>query len=68
MAIYMKKELLKKCENIDDPNIINTYKVLLELMDKKKVKVEEKEESYLENSRKDKNHQTSQECWNSPLK
>jgi|GEM_PF-1800654 len=40
MAIY--EELLKKCENIGDPDIMNTYKVLLKLTDKKKVKVEEK--------------------------
>ncbi|BDH78814.1 MAG TPA: hypothetical protein GXX31_06665 [Methanothermobacter sp.] len=44
----MKEELLKKCENIEDPDILNTCKVLLELMEKKKVKLEEKEESYLE--------------------
>ncbi|HPU37809.1 MAG TPA: hypothetical protein PK601_07465, partial [Methanothermobacter sp.] len=48
----MKEELLKKCENIDDPNIMDTCKVLLELMEKKKVKVEEKEESYLEMAEK----------------
>jgi len=43
-----KEDLMKKCEGLEDPSVMGSCKVLLEMMDEKKVDVEEKEQTYLE--------------------
>ncbi|MDP1553185.1 MAG: hypothetical protein Q8M06_09245 [Methanobacteriaceae archaeon] len=42
-------ELLKKCEGMDDSSMMGACKVMLELMDKKDIKIEEEgKQTYLE--------------------
>jgi len=44
-----KEELMKKCEGMDDPSVMGSCKALLEMMEEKKVDVEEdKDQTYLE--------------------
>lgn len=43
------KELMEKCENMDDSSVMGSCRVLLELMDQKKVEVEEgMDQTYLQ--------------------
>jgi hypothetical protein len=49
MAEKMDEELMKKCENLDDSSVMGSCKVMLELMAKKDVTVEDKPgETYLQ--------------------
>ena len=42
-------ELIKKCEGMEDSSVMGACRVMLELMDKEKVKIEdEKDQTYLE--------------------
>ena len=44
-----KEELIKKCEGMDDPSVMGSCKALLEMMEEKKVNLEEdKDQTYLE--------------------
>jgi predicted transcriptional regulator len=43
------KELMEKCENMDDSSVMGSCRVLLELMDQKKVEVkEDMDQTYLQ--------------------
>ncbi|ADL59201.1 MULTISPECIES: hypothetical protein [Methanothermobacter] len=44
----MKEELLKKCEDIDSPDVMSSCRVLLELAAKKKDEIPEEDQTYLE--------------------
>lgn len=45
----MDEELMKKCENLDDSSVMGSCKVMLELMAKKDVTIEDKPgETYLQ--------------------
>lgn len=43
------KELMEKCENMDDSSVMGSCRVLLELMDQKKVEIkEDMDQTYLQ--------------------
>lgn len=44
----MKEELLKKCENLDSPDVMSSCRVLLELAAQKKEELDEEDQTYLE--------------------